>query len=355
MRFIGNKENLIEKIYQVMIKNNIQGEIFFDFFAGTTSVGKFFKKKNYTVFSSDLLYFSYVLQKAYIENNQDPEFHKLLNKIDVQDNTLFSSPLEKVIEFLNKIPPKEGFIYRNYTPKGTENLKQRRMFYTEENGKIIDAIRIQIEEWKNKDLITENEYFILIACLIETVPYYANITGVYAAFQKKWDARALKKLTLRTIEIIKNTKNNRSYNKNSVDLIDLIETDILYLDPPYNQRQYAPNYHLLDTIAKYDEPEIKGVAGLRNYTDQKSKFCNPKTALEELETIARKAKYKTIILSYNTEGIMKQEDIISLLQKFGKVKLEEIEYLRYKSNNNGEAKTKKFIKEQLYILKKYEK
>ncbi len=354
MRFIGNKENLLDRIYQVMQSKKIEGNSFFDFFAGSTSVGKYFKKKDYQVFSSDLLYFSYALQQAYIANNKEPEFAKLLDTIEVKSNLLFSSPLLLVVEYLNNIEPVKGFIYNNYTPTGTSKLKQPRMFYTDENGQIIDAIRQQIETWKSLNLIDKDEYFILIACLIETVPFYANITGVYAAFQKKWDVRALKKLVLRPIEVVINKKENKCFNENSVILIDSIKSDILYLDPPYNQRQYAPNYHLLDTIAKYDSPEIRGVAGLRSYENQKSKFCNAKSAVEELSKIANNADYKTLILSYNTEGIMKKEDIISTLEKYGKVELVEFEYLRFKSNN-GEAKTKKFILEQLFILQKYEK
>lgn len=352
MRFIGNKENLLDKIYQVMQSEKIQGNSFFDFFAGTSSVSKFFKKLDYQVYSSDLLYSSYVLQQAYIVNNENLEFEKLLKSIEIKDSQIFSSPLELVVQYLNQIKPVKGFISENYTPEGTSHLTIPRMYFSVENGKIIDSIRLQIENWKTDNLINENEYFVLIACLIETVPYYANISGVYAAFQKKWDPRAKKKLNLRTIELIINTKKNYSFNENSTNLISQIETDIIYLDPPYNQRQYAPNYHILETIAKYDNPEIKGIAGLRNYDNQKSKFCNAKTALEELSYIAEKSNYKTLILSYNTEGIMKKNDIFSTLNKYGNVELIEFEYLRFKSNNNGDSKTKKFIKEQLYILKK---
>ena len=188
--------------------------------------------------------------------------------------------------------------------------------------------------------------------MIETIPFYANISGVYAAFQKKWDPRAIKKMILRPVELVINSKENFTYNTNSTELLDQVEADIFYLDPPYNQRQYAPNYHLLDTIAKYDNPIIKGVGGLRDYQNQKSKFCNATTAIQELALIAKKGKYKTLILSYNTEGIMKQEDIISTLQKYGKIELVEFDYLRFKSNNNGDSKHKKIIQEQLYILQK---
>jgi adenine-specific DNA-methyltransferase len=319
MRYIGNKENLLDKIYQVMQSKNIQGNSFFDFFAGTTSVSRFFKKLDYQIFSSDLLYFSYVLQKAYISNNQELNFEKLLNKINFQSTSLFASPLHIVVEYLNQIQPVEGFISLNYTPFGTSELEIPRMYYSDENGKIIDAIRQQIEVWKTENLITENEYFILLACLIETVPFYANISGVYAAFQKKWDPRAIKKMILRPVEFVVNNKENYTYNENSTELLNEVEADIFYLDPPYNQRQYAPNYHLLETIAKYDNPIIKGVGGLRDYQNQKSKFCNATSAIQELNKIAKEGKFKTLILSYNTEGIMKQENIISTLEKYGKV------------------------------------
>lgn len=350
MRFIGNKENIVDKIYQIMLSKNIKGNSFFDYFAGTASVGKYFKKLGYQVYSSDLLYFSYVLQRAYIVNNEEPSFSKLLSKVKIQSSFLIPSPLLSVIEYLNQLMPVEGFIYKNYTPSGTSELKQPRMYYSDENGKIIDAIRQQIEKWNQNDLINENEYFILLACLIETVPFYANITGVYGAFQKQWDIRATKKLALRPIDLVINKKNNYAFNDNSLNLVDKVKADILYLDPPYNQRQYAPNYHLLETIAKYDNPEIRGVTGLRNYKNQKSNFCNSLKAIGELTAIAEKADYKTLVMSYNSEGIMPREKILSSLSKYGNVELIEFEYLRFKSNNNGESKTKKHIYEQLYIL-----
>ncbi len=352
MRFIGNKENLVEKIYQIMQSKNITGNSFFDFFAGTTNVGRFFKKIDYQVYSSDLLYFSYILQRAYIQNNQDLIFDKLLKTINIKSNSLFATPLYLVVEYLNNLEISGGFIFQNYTPEGTANLEIPRMYYTAENGKIIDTIRQQIENWNNENLLTENEYFALLACLIETVPFYANVSGVYAAFQKQWDPRAVKKMQLRPIETVKNNQLNYAYNDNSVNLLEQVSADIFYLDPPYNQRQYAPNYHLMETIAKYDNPEIKGVSGMRNYENQKSLFCNAETGLQELYKIAKNGKYKWLILSYNTEGIMPKQKIISVLEQFGTVELVEFDYLRFKSNSNGDSKHKKYIQEQLYILRK---
>ena len=353
MRYIGNKENILVTIFSILQKNDVYGKTFFDFFSGTANVGKFFKEKNYQVFSSDILYLSYCLQKAYIENNAEPSFENLLNNLQkLNSENLFATPLDIVVNYLNSLTGVEGFIYKNYTPTGTENLPMQRMYFIDENGKRIDAIRLKIEDWKNKSLISENEYFILLACLIETIGFYSNVAGVYAAFHKAWDPRALKPLTMRTIQILNNNQKNVVYNDDSMNLLDKIDVDILYLDPPYNERQYAPNYHILETIAKYDEPELRGVTGMRDYASQKSRFCNPNTALEDLEKIAKNAKYKNLVLSYNSEGIMTSEKIIKTLKQCGSVKLEQFEYARFKSNNNGLARTKKTVYEQLYILKR---
>jgi len=276
MRFIGNKEKLLDLIYATVASTGVKDGTFCDFFSGTSNVGRYFKEKGFKVISSDILYFSYVLQKAYIENNDEPKFSKLLKTIETPDNALFSSPFDKVRNYLNNIKGIKGFIYKNYTEEGTAK-KHKRKYFSVENGKKIDAIRTIIESWKEQKLINEKEYFILLATLIESVPFYANISGVYAAFLKKYDPRALKSFQLKPIIFYKGEKNHRVHNKNSIDLINDLDVDVLYLDPPYNQRQYAPNYHLLETIARYDSPEIKGVTGMRCYSEQNLNFAT-KTA-----------------------------------------------------------------------------
>lgn len=354
MRYIGNKENIVQRIYEILDTKGIKGESFFDFCSGTASVAKFFKQKDYRVVSSDLMYMSYCLQKAYIENNTTPEFQSLLPLIADKSpiKSLFSTPLEIVLSYLDTLLPIEGFIFSNYSPEGTQQLEIPRKYFTGKNAGKIDAIREEIEKWKNNYLITESEYFILLSCLLETVSFYSNVAGVYSAFHKKWDPRAIKALELRPIKIISNNQQNKSFNSDSMKLLEEIEVDILYLDPPYNERQYPPNYHILETIARADSPTIHGISGMRDYKDEKSRFCNPVTALEDLKQIARKAKCKYIVLSYNSEGIMKQNEIVETLSQYGDVEFEEFEYQRFKSNNNGLSRTKKSVFEQVYILKK---
>ena len=353
MRYLGNKTKLLERIYDAMEQRGIIGSTFFDVFSGTASVAKFFKQKGYQVYSSDLLYLSYCLQRAYITNNTEPEFKDLLPKLtDCCPVNLLESPMDKVLAYLNKcLPDREGFIYKNYSVGGTKELKQPRMYLSDENAAKIDAIRQVIEEWYRNKNITEDEYFVLLACLLENVSLFTNVAGVYAAFQKKWDPRAIKPFVLKPIELCIGKKAGKAFNANSLELLSDIQADVFYLDPPYNERQYAPNYHLLETIVKYDNPELRGVTGMRDYKSQKSGFCSKESALAELESFAKNAKCNYLLLSYNNEGIMPQEDILNILNKYGETELVEFNYARYKSNSKGDSADNKKVREQLYIVK----
>ena len=360
MRFIGNKARLLVYMHEILKSHDaLVGDRFFDFFAGTGNVGKYFKELGYHVTASDILYFSYVLQEAYIGNTGEPRFRKLLEHLADQPEVPkrlaqgASGGYEAVIGYLNSLPGVEGFIYNNYTPEGTAAQRYVRMFFTGENGKRIDAVRQAIEDWRERKLINNHEYFVLLASVVESVPFYANISGVYAAYLKSYDPRAKKRFRLRAIDLSSKGPVGKAYCRNSMELLEKIDTDILYLDPPYNARQYAPNYHLLETIARYDNPVIKGVAGIRPYAEQRSEFCNPVTAIKALSEIAARAKYKVLVLSYNSEGIMPQKAIMDALSDRGEVQLYEVDYRRYKSNSKGEAHTSKktHIQEQLYVLR----
>ncbi len=355
MRFIGCKENLLSFIETFVKEKDIRGNVFCDLFAGTGSVGKHFKKLGYKIISSDILYFSYVLQKVYIEQNQYPEFAKLLKhfKINPVEETLFTSDSQnakEIIKYLNNLEGIEGFIYKNYSPEGTQGQTHVRKYFMGDNAKRIDAIRGKIEEWEKSNLLNEQEYFFLLGALIEAVPFVANISGTYSAFLKEWDKRAFKKLTLEVPEIIKSDETHKVFNINGLNVFDQIKViDILYLDPPYNERQYAPNYHILETIAKWDKPEIKGITGMRAYEEQKSEFCNSKSGIKALGEIIKNGNFKHLILSYNDDGIMPEKEISKLFNNAGKTEVAEQDYQRYKSNSNGDQKNG--VKEKLYYLK----
>lgn len=341
MRYIGSKIALLDNIETVIHENTTgQERVFCDLFSGTGSVAKHFKHK-YEVISNDFLHFSYVLQKATIENNTVPSFKKL-KTIGIHDPFLF---LEETP--CNHIDT-DYFITRNYAP----NNNCERMYVSAKNAVRIDFIRHTIESWKNENLLTEDEYYYLLAGLLEGVPYVSNITGTYGAYLKEWDKRAYKNFEMIRLDVEDNGRCNKSYNMDANQLISEIEGDILYLDPPYNSRQYASNYHLLETISKYDSPKIKGVTGIRDYTNQKSAFCIKKHVLKAFEDIIEKASFENIVLSYSNEGLMSFDEIEHILKKYGdpdSFKRYDIPYRKYKSKINKEQKT---LYEYIFYVKK---
>ncbi len=322
MRFIGSKTDLLGEIEDILT-NYLDGteETFLDLFAGSNSVAKHFKPF-YEVYTNDLLYFSYVLAKATIENNDKCTFERL-KKYGI-DNPL---------EYLQDIPTKNGeigFYEESFSPTGSA----KRMYFTSENARKIDYIRETIEEWNDNDLLTEAEYYYLLACLIKAIPYISNVAGVYGAYLKTWDKRALNPLALRALDVKDNNKNNRAYNKDSLILINEIEADIVYIDPPYNTRQYASNYHVLETVALHDKPILRGVTGLRDYSEQKSDFAYKRRAFKAMRKLLQQVKAKHVILSYSSDGIISKEELIDLITDIsinGYYELKEIPYRKYKS------------------------
>ena len=329
MRYIGNKINLLDFIFSVVEKNNINENIFCDIFSGTTNVAKFFKKKGYRIITNDFMAFSYVFQRAYIQNNEIPKFPGLAKIIQ-------NPSLQKVIDYLNNLAGREGFIFHNFAKEGTKNKKYQRNYFSSNNAKKIDAIRETIQEWLVKKLITEDEFYILLASLLEAIPFVSNTAGTYGAFLKSDDPRKFKKLTLEIPDIIVHGKGHFSYKEDGNILIKNIKCGILYIDPPYNTRQYAPNYHVLETVAVWDKRLKDSKSGLRPYDNQKSLFCSKHSCIRAFEDLIMNANCKHILFSYNTEGIIPYDEIMRILSKKGKVKVYRQGYRRYKSNSNGE-------------------
>lgn len=327
MRYIGCKRLLLGEIERV-IRENVKdnSKVFCDIFSGTACVAQYFKKK-YKILSNDLLYFSYILQKATIEGNNTPKFKVLNGK--TPSEYFNSLPLSE----LESLKKEKRFCQNNYSPIG------KRMYMSEENALRIDFIRNKAEEWKEEKAISDLEYFYLLAVLIEAVPFISNISGTYGAYNKFWDKRSLNTLKLKEISITDNKEKNRCYNEDGNELIKKISGDILYIDPPYNNRQYSPNYHVLETIARYNNPELKGITGQPNYEENKSHYCKKLSAISSLEALIKNAKFKHIILSYSTEGLMREEEIEDVFKKYtSKIKCYKIPYRRFKSRETNSQK-----------------
>lgn len=328
MNYIGSKFSILEYIDNT-INDFVKPKkemVLCDIFSGTGTVGKYFKKKGYSIISNDIQYYSYITARHFIENNDEINFEEL-KKEGIEP-----------FKYLNNIPGEEGFIYKNYSLGGTKGNEFERQYFSDENAKKIDAIRIQIETWKHNKKITDNEYSFLIASLIESADKVANTASVYEAFLKHLKSSASKPIEMKPVEILVNKKCSllKVYNEDCNTLIKNISGDILYMDPPYNTRKYDTNYHMLETIALYDEPEIRGKTGVRTETKKKSKYCQKKEATATFEALVRDSKFKYLLLSYNDEGIIPLEEIERIMSKYGRYKRYEKEHKRFKADSKRE-------------------
>jgi adenine-specific DNA-methyltransferase len=354
MRYIGCKRRLLPFIHQSIIKHNIEGETFCDLFSGTATVGNYFKQQGYRIIANDLLYSSYVQQYVKIAINVMPSFKKLAKHLDViKENDKFGF-LQIIVDYLNKLKGRKGFIYQHYSPGGTANKDIKRMYFTDNNAKKIDIIREQIEAWRKLNLIDRNEFFILLYALLQEVSKRANTTATQNGFLKHFDKNALQAVTLNLPDITKGTKSHHVYCENSLDLIRKLEDiDILYLDPPYTRKQYATAYHILETVARWDYPVVRGISGMRETTSLASAFAYKREALPSLRQIVSQLNYKHLLLSYSSDSIISHIDILSLLKEHGDVQVCECLLPRYNTmaRTDKRYQSQKNVIERLYYLK----
>lgn len=326
MNYIGSKYSLIEfikdTIENILKLNNETKKpsemIFADLFAGTGIVSGSFKEKGYSIIANDIQYYSYIISKHMIGNN----------------GNLDKQRCKTLIDELNNLKGKKGFIYKNYSYGGTEGQEHRRMYFSDYNAKKCDAIRTTLDDWLKKDKISQEEFYFLLGSLIDSIDRCANTALVYGAYLKELKQKAQKEMILTPLPIMPGKVKCSVYNEDACKLIKNIRGDVLYLDPPYNDRQYCSNYHVLETIARNDKPKIHGKTGLRNYESQKSLFCSKSKAHEAFEDLIRDAKFKYIFLSYNNEGIMNEEEIKAIMLNYGRYFVFTKDYQRFKSDRD---------------------
>lgn len=344
MRYLGNKTKLLGFIDNVIKKYKIEGEVFADLFSGTGAVSDYFKDK-YKIISNDWMYYAFVLSKAKTMNSKIPEFNPFKKKFGIL-------PFEWLNQRVYK-PTNEYFIYNNYTPIN------ERMFFIESNAIKIDGIRIDIEDLYQENLLEENEYFYLLASLLESVTKVSNTSGTYEAFFKFWESRANKSFVLEPLAMeYKNVfaADNRCFNEDANKLARTIEGDILYVDTPYTITQYASAYHILETIARYDDPEISGKTGRRQKDRKMSGFSRKKDVKVFFEDLFRQANFKHVLISYSNQGLVSLEELVEIAKKFavdGIVNVEELPYREYKNLNKSKKGDGAKLKEVIIYFRKH--
>jgi adenine-specific DNA methylase len=327
-RYLGNKSSILSFIEEI-IQNKIGSFYSFcDIFAGTGSVGSHFNNKDTKIIVNDLLYHNHVTLSAFLsDENFDKE--KVLS----------------IIDELNSIKTDE----ENYF---SINFADR--YFCKKNAMRIGAIREKIREMFLRDIINGKEKNILLTSLIYSIDKIANTVGHYDAYIKKEIKE--KEFTLKMIDTnLEQNKNNEIYNIDANILIREIECDILYLDPPYNSRQYSDMYHLLENLALWQKPEVKGVAKKFDRSHLKSGY-NRLEATKFFNDLIQNAKTKYILFSYNnmqnkgnhrSNARIKDKDIFDILGKRGKVEVFEKGFKEFTTGKSkrGDNKERVFFVE----------
>lgn len=367
MNYIGSKKSLLEflekNINKVVWRKNY---IFSDLFAGTWIVWRYFKEKWHSVIANDLQYYSFALNRNYIWNYEMLSFQGLYKELPELFIADLHNTKDIVLEYLDKLEPKKWFIYKNYSPEWTKGKEFERMYFSDENAWRCDAIRQKIEEWKKEEKINENEYYFLLASLLESIDKVANTASVYGAFLKKLKKSAQKTMTLKSADFHISNFTNKStegfspllkewfqvFNKDVNDFILESSHDVVYLDPPYNHRQYSWNYHILETIALYDNPKIKWKTWMRDCSNQKSNYSKRAEVKKSFEKLIKNIDAKYVFLSYNCEWLMSHKEIEDIMSTRGDYWVKTKEYKRFKADKTENRNHKKeSVLEYLHYVK----
>ncbi len=324
-----------------------------DPFCGTASVARALKRWNFHVVAADLMEYGHVLARARVQANGMPAFEHLMKNIPAR-----GPRIDAVLASLNRLPPEPGFIHGHYSPEGSEGQRHERMYFTPANAARIDAIRKRLHVWHINGLLSDDAFYVLLASLIEAADRVANTTGVYAAFVKTWQPNARRPLELRRPDPVPGN-GCRAVRADAMKLVaELDDFNLLYLDPPYNNRQYAGYYHVPEVIATgwFDAPILtRGKTGLIADDDRRSDWSRPRLAAAVFEQLVASARWKHIVMSYNAEGIIPEATIERVLREQGRAstyRRYNRQYKRYRSDADSETRrySADVVTEYLYCV-----
>ena len=309
-RYIGNKYKLIEWIFSILDKE-CKGNSFTDIFAGTGVVAAVASKHFNEIILNDFLHSNHAIYKAFFDKGNCNQ--KKINNIIKDYNNINGEDLD------------ENYFSINFGGK----------YFSKNSAKIIGFIRENIEE--NKNNLTEREYYTLIASLLYSIDKIANTVGHYDAYFKKefiddnFFMRAIDPVKVEAVSIFREDANL---------LAKQIQTDIVYIDPPYNSRQYSRFYHVLETLTKWDKPKLYGVA-LKPEPENMSDYCRV-SAKDRFIKLVNDINAKHLVVSYNntydsksnsSQNKITLEEIKNILSKRGKTKVFEKDYRHFNAGN----------------------
>ena len=299
-RYLGNKFKLLGFIKEIVAKRCEHIDTVADIFAGTGAFSTAFVGKN--VITNDLLYSNYICNLAWF-GSENVRLDVIAYLID---------------EYNAKNDYEENYMTENFSDT----------YFSRIDCSKIGVIREDIEDKYLQSIINERERAILITSLIYAMDKIANTCGHYDAWRK--GIRFDKHLVLPMLDVkAKNNKNNLCFNEDANDLVKHISADLIYVDPPYNSRQYSDTYHLLENVARWEKPPIYGVTLKFRRENIKSKYCTI-GATSVFEDLISNCQAKYILFSYNdmakkgndrSNARIADKDILRILNNKGNVEV----------------------------------
>lgn len=267
-RYLGNKYRILTFIKQIISENCGDFESFADIFAGTGAVSSAYTDK--ILYTNDILYSNYLCHLTWFS-----------------DEAFDISKIENYINLYNsEISFEENYMTQNFS--GT--------YFSDKVCSKIGFIRENIENESRSGKINIRERAMLITSLLYGIDKIANTCGHYDAYRK--NAELPESFTMCVPEPNENLKHNHCFNEDTNELVKKISADVVYIDPPYNSRQYCDAYHLIENIARWEKPEVFGIAKKMDRTSLKSKYCT-REAPAAFEDLIKNITAKYIVVSYN--------------------------------------------------------
>lgn len=320
-RYLGNKTRLTDWIVGEIKRVLPIGSSIADPMCGTASVSLALARANYSITAADALTFPVIHARVRLLAKQAPAFK------------VFGG-YNRMLEWMNTVEPKQGYFFREFGEHGEpENGRAPRLYFSAANAAHIDGVRNGIRKMVASGDINEIEHSLMLHHLILATNKIANISGTYGYFLRKFSLSALQPITFTPVEFEQTPGQHIVFQGAIEDNASRLQVDAVYLDPPYTKRQYAGNYHILETLAREDEPVAIGDGGLRPWKDQASDFCYRRNAAKAFRETLKQLNVPHIFISYSPDGQVREDELLSILSEFGKVKLHEQPYARYRSND----------------------
>lgn len=323
-RYLGNKTRLLPWLLDILSKFGSPGDAIADPMCGTGAVSAALRDAGYRVFASDILSFCVTHAHVRLKIGKSPDFASVPS----------GPTYERALATLQMADPIQGYFHREFSPAGQPQAGvPPRQYFSAENAGRIDAMRRIIEDWSQGGFISVDERQLLLHDLVLAVNRVANIAGTYGHFRSSLSGAALKSLKLSPSQFSsRNVDGHRVALGRIEDILPDLDVGIVYLDPPYMKRQYAANYHVLETLVRGDEPDAFGISGLRDWWGQHSAFCTKTHFWDSMTPILRLPTAEHILMSYSSDGLIALDEIVGRFRAHGRVQVFQTELPRFRSN-----------------------